>query len=100
MEQWESKYKTASPQFGGIETYQEIWICSVQGGEQSAGSRGSEEQSTAGAAAKSYYQIRASPVAEPYADVASDESIHPLEKADFYDLTQGSTLNWESTPAE
>ena len=44
--------------------------------------------------------LRASPVAEPYADVASDESIHPPEKVDFYDLTQDSTLNWESTPVE
>ena len=45
-------------------------------------------------------RFRASPVAEPSTDVAPDELIHPLKKADFFDLTQDSTLNWESTPAE
>ena len=44
--------------------------------------------------------VRASPVVEPWAKVAPDESIHPLEKVDFYHLTEDSTLNWESTPAE
>jgi len=41
--------------------------------------------------------LGASPVAEPWAEVAPGEWIQPPEKADFYHhLTEDSTLDWES----